>query len=334
MTALVLAGLALSGGAWWWRVPAAAPGPITRASLVGDAIVALDEDGRDVWRYQLPHLIDADGARHVRVADVDGDERPDVVASFVPWQVESSTTESELIVVDSSGRPRWRRTLGEHVTFDGVEYGPPWYQDALIVYREAGRVRITGAFHHHTWWPDFVATFDADGELIHRFVNAGWIYDLALTADGRHLLAAGVNNALGGSVLAALDASRPAGAAPRGPGSSVCGNCPAGLPERYLLWPQSDVADSTQAPPTVVFVGPDGTLEVRAIQRRSDGGPELITRFSPAFTLLHRSVSDSFRGLHQRLEQEGRLTHPLAACPWATPPMRIWTPAGGWQDVE
>lgn len=331
---LVLVSVGATAGTWWWRTPATTPGLITRASVVADALVALDADGREVWRYQLPHLIEADYARHVRVADIDDDGRPDVVASIVPWQAESPVAESELIVVDSSGRLRWRRTVGEHVAFDGVDYGPPWYQDALIVYREAGRVRITGAFHHHTWWPDLVVTWDAGGEVLHRFVNPGWIHGLTLTSDGRHLLASGVNNALGGAVLAVFDVSRPAGTAPRGPESPVCGNCPEGLPERYLLWPRSELAEPSQDPPTVVFAGPDGTLEVHAIQRRYDGAPELITRLSLSFTLLHRSVSDSFRSLHRRLEHEGRLTHSLAACPWTTPPMRAWTPGEGWQDVE
>jgi hypothetical protein len=334
VVALVLAVLAAGGGAWWWRGVAAAPGLITRASLVGDAVVALDSGAREVWRFQLPHLIASESEQHVRVADVDGDGRPDVVASIVPWQVESSTGESELILVDSTGRLRWRRTLRDHVAFDGVDYGPPWYLNALIVYSVAGQARITGAFHHHTWWPDLVVTYDADGGLLHTFVNAGWIYDLALTADGRQLLASGVNNALGGAVLAALDVSRPAGTSPRGPESPLCGNCPDGQPDRYVLWPRSDLADPAQSPPAIVFVGPDGTLEVHAIQRRLDGGPELVTRLSPTFTVLHRSVSDSFRALHRRLEHEGGLAHPLAACPWVTPPMRSWTPGEGWQDVK
>jgi hypothetical protein len=326
---LMVTVLAAAGFAWRGLAPGA--GPIARASFVNDAVVAVDASGREVWRYALPHLNASETERHVRVHDVDGDRRPDVVASFVPWDAEASRQESQLLVIDSSGRLRWQKTLGDRVTFGGVEYGPPWYQDALTVYQVGGETRISGAFHHHTWWPDLVMTFDAGGRIVGRFVNSGWIYGLTLTSDGRHLLASGVNNALGGSVLSAINTSHPEGASPPGPDTPVCGNCPAGVPDAYLLWPRSELADPAQSPPTLAFVLPDGTIEVHANQRRTDGAPEFVAALSPALQVLHSSVSDSFRDLHRRLEDDHKVTHPLASCPWLTPPVKIWTPSGGWR---
>jgi hypothetical protein len=319
-----------------WRRTAAVPeaGPIVRASIERDAIVALDAEGRQAWRFALPPVNEALWMRHIRVSDVNGDGRPDVVASVEFLKTSGGLGESTLMAVDSSGRLLWRRTLDDHVTFDGVDYGPPWYQDAMVVYSVGGQTRITAAFHHHTWWPDIVVTFDPRGDVVGKFINAGWIDSLAVTADGTRLLAAGVNNALNGSILAVLDAAHPIGVSPPGLKTPVCANCPSGAPETYVVWPRSDLANSTQTPPTIALVLADGHVEVRANQRRSDGGPELITRLSRSLDVVSRGVSDSFRSLHGRLEREGTLAHPITACPWLVPPMKRWTPSGGWRDVE
>jgi hypothetical protein len=331
---LLLAIVITSQQAWRRMHAAPEPGPIVRASIEGDAIVALDAEGRRTWRYALPPVNDAPVLRHVRVSDLNNDGRPDVVASVEPLKPADTPGESTLLAVDSSGRLLWSRALDDHVTFDGVDYGPPWYQDVLLVYSVGGQTRITGAFHHHTWWPDIVVTFDQHGEVVGKFINAGWIDGLSLTADGTRLLASGVNNALDASVVAVIDTAHPVGVSPPGVKSPVCANCPAGAPETYLAWPRSDLADKTQTPPTVAHVLADGQIQVRANQRRSDGGPELITTLTPSLDVVSRTVSDSFRSLHAKLEREGALDHPAAACPWLVPPIKRWTPANGWREVK
>ena len=67
---------------------------------------------------------------------------------------------------------------------------------------------------------------------------------------------------------------------------------------------------------------------------QQDGGPELITILTPRLDVVSRTVSDSFRNLHDKLERGGVLGHPTAACPWLVPPMKRWTKDGGWRDVK
>jgi hypothetical protein len=174
-------------------------------------------------------------------------------------------------------------------------------------------------------------TFDGAGKKLAKFVNAGWIDQLAISRDGKHLIASGVNNAMKSSVLAAIDVTHPQGQSPSAPGGPACANCPAGSPELYLAWPRTDLADAAQAPPTTVEVGSDGRIHVRAIQRRSDGGPELIAELSPGFDLVQQSVSDSFLQLHERLQESGEIKHDISHCPSLHIAVQSWTPRTGWR---
>ncbi|TAK16783.1 MAG: hypothetical protein EPO35_04645 [Acidobacteria bacterium] len=328
LTFLAAAALVFAVSTILWGLPGGRL--IARAVLDGDTLIAYDGDNREVWRHSFGHLSAAPTLHRVGVGDLDGDHKPDVVASVVPWRADSQNQRSELIAISSSGRALWQRTLDDAVSFDGKEYAAPWFHDALIVYSVAGQARITLAAHHHIWWPDLIVTLDGTGKTLGTFVNTGWIDQLVLSSDGRHLIATGVNNVLKSSVLAALDVTKPLGQSPAIPGGPICTDCPAGSPDLYLAWPRTELADPAQAPPTMASVDAEGRIQVRAIQRRSDGGPELIAELSPAFVVLRQSVSDSFQQLHERLETSGTIKHDLAHCPSLHAAVQSWTPTMGW----
>lgn len=310
--------------------------PIATAAIVGQTLVSYDADRREVWRYDLPAGAGTPGTRGVRVVDIDGDDRPDVLVLLQIMRFGGDGTGS-LIAINGRGRLLWQRSLDDQYQFGATNYGPTWFPEDAIVYRNGGAVRIATTFHHHTWWPDVVATFDADGRVLARFVNAGWLQRLNVTRDGRYLLASGVSNALGGAVLAVLDAAKPGGTAPSDGGSlPACTNCPPGAPRAYLVVPWSDLAQPAELPVIVVQVSEDGVIELRAVQRgqREGSVPELIVTLSPSLEVIERTVSDKFREAHDLLARAGQLTHLTEACPWLTPQARLWTPDRGWREIK
>lgn len=338
IAALVFTGLAVIGAVAVMppgvRSPEAAP--IATAAMVERLLVSSDAAGREVWRYELPAGTAPFGTRGARVVDISGDGRPDVLALLRTMRPEGDGT-GALLAIDSQGARLWQRSLDDSYRFGDTDYGPTWFPENAIVYHQAGAVRITATLHHNTWWPDIVATFDAEGRVLAKFVNTGWLFGLNLTRDDRYLLASGVSNAFGGAVLVVLDAANPGGTAPSDGGSlPACANCPPGAPRAYVVAPWSDLARPAELPTIIVQVSDSGTILLRAQQRRPGAGavPEIIIELSPSLEVVERTVSDTFREAHDLLARSGELDHATAACPWLTPPVRVWTVDRGWRDIK
>lgn len=324
-------GVVLAGT--WAYAPGLSPArSIVRATLDASALRAFDAEGHEIWRHAIP----TDGADvnlfDVELADLDGNGRPGVVAAFGRNKPPGDGT-GEIRAFDERGRLRWTQTLDARFTFGTSVYAPGWYPNDVAVFRSSAGIRVAAAWHHHTWWPSVVTVSDAGGRILGRFVNAGWIQHLASTQDGRFLLAAGVSNALGGIVLAVLDAEAADGASPSAGGSlPACVDCPAGAPVVYVVVPWSDLAQPPSAAPVSVQVTHAGIVELRAGQLLLPDGAvaEIIVELSPRFEVVGRNVSDAFLREHRRLEAAGALDHPVERCPWKTPEVRVWTRARGW----
>lgn len=304
-------------------------------SLDGQSLVGTGPEGRVLWRFTPPAVDGNVVAPVIRVGDIDGDGRPDVIAAM-QYLARSGEGYGEIVRLDEDGRLLWAHKLEDRYEFGDTAYGPGWYPEDVMTYRADGEVRIAAAFHHHTWWPSVVTSLDAGGRAVGRFVHAGWVTALNLSADGRWLLASGISNAHGGAMVAALRASDITGSGPMAGGSlPECRNCPEPTPDRYVVVPWSDLARPSSSPRILVLTGASGTIEMRAVQRPVPDAatPELIVAFSASFDVLQRNASDGFAETHAMLERSGELTHPFAMCPWKTPLVRMWTPADGWRDV-
>jgi predicted DNA-binding transcriptional regulator AlpA len=330
VTVAALLVLAIVAGVLTWK---AAP-VLASVTQSGQALVGIDQSGRELWRY-TPTAVDGNVvAPVVRVGDVDGDGRTDVIAAL-QYLPRNGDGYGEVVRLDDRGRRLWARALDDRYSFGDTTYGPGWFPDEVLTYQAGGELRIAAAFHHHTWWPDVIAAFDGEGRILGRFVHAGWVTGLNVSADGRWLLASGISNAHGGAMLAVLDSANISGAGPMTGGSlPECGNCPAGAPHRYVVVPWSDLARTSNPPRVLVQVGVSGTIELRAVQRPTPNAvsPELIVSFTPEFTVVQRSASDGFAETHAQLERSGELTHAFADCPWKAPALRQWAPAQGWRD--
>lgn len=297
-------------------------GPVTTVAFVGQQIVARDAAGADLWRHEFRDLEGTVAPARLLVTDIDDDGGPDVLAAL---QVTKRGRHGDglLMAFDGRGRVRWERTVSERYRFGDEEYAPPWYPEDVIVYHAGEVARIAVALHHHTWWPGLVVTYDAGGQPIDRFVSAGWVRHLNVTADGRYLLAAGLSNAFGGAALAVLDAARPGGASPAADGALPgCTNCPAGSPVAYFVAPWSALAHPSDTPHAVVQVDEAGGIEWHALQRGGGEGkaPDIIIGLSPRLEFVRWDVNNYFTDL------QGPQAH--------RPVVRRWTPAHGWQDVS
>lgn len=290
---------------------------VASVALSGHEIVATDTGGRERWRLRLPHIDGHVVPARFLVTDVQGGADPEVLAA-IHYIRGGRQDAGVLMLIDGSGDIIWERSLDDRYRFGDVDYGPAWFPSDIAVYGAPGARRIAVAYHHQTWWPGVVVTYDASGNAIARFVNAGWITSVNVSADSRHLLAAGINNSLGGAALAVLDAARPEGVSPADGGSlPPCSTCPQGSPVSYFLAPWTELARPSDTPPVTVNVTPSGTIEWRAVQRAAERGkvPEVIVTLSPALDVMSQSVNDFFA------ETAGT----------RQPVVRRWTSPTGWR---
>lgn len=305
--------------------------------LAGRELVARDESRRELW--SVPLLEEGRPAilcrRGVQIADLDGDGKPEVVAS-VRLTGERITREV-LYCFGHDGRLRWRQSLDDRLVFTSGEYGPPWRAEDLLIFGAGPVKRIAWVTSHDTWWPAVLVTLDANGRIQGRFVNSGWLRCVEYSADGRYLLVTGVSNARDGAVLAALKPDDVTGASPEDWQSPyACRGCPLGRPEHYFVFPRSEASRAAARPllSPCVEIGANGSLLIRAPQD-VDGAREAIFELSSSLELRRASLSDLYWEWHRRLESEGRLAHRADACPERSR-LRVeaWNAQQSWTELK
>jgi hypothetical protein len=309
---------------------------LSSARLVGRSIVGFDAGGRQLWNTPAPTNLFNVVAPVIKVVDIDRDGRPEALAALHYFQADGDGY-GQVVVFDDRGRVRWAQSIGDQYRFGDTTYGPGWFPDDLVLYASGGATRLAAAFHHHTWWPDVIVSYDLNGNALDRFVHAGWVTGLNISADGRWLLASGVSNAHAGGMLTVLDAARISGSAPLATGVlPACENCPAGAPARYIVVPWSDIARPSTPPPIYASAGPSGAIELRVVQRAAPYAvaPELIVSLNGDLEVVQRGASDGFAETHRLLERVGDLRHAFADCPSRIPAVRVWTAASGWSVVR
>lgn len=171
---------------------------------------------------------------------------------------------------------------------------------------------------------------DEQGREEGRFTHAGWIQSLAAmkTAQGRFILAGGINNEKGAAMLAVLDAAKTGGAGP-----------PAGAPYRYYLFPRSDVARAIKLPYNQVIRIAATARGFHAYTQETPQGAQVIYEFTSDFSfvgvsLSDYSLSDYYVTVHDRLYNEGKLAHPASNCPEArNPPRPLEWRSGAWHEL-
>jgi hypothetical protein len=321
---------------------------VDRLELEDWAVVARSSDGALLWRFATPARVRRDvigsaASPWNAIADLDGDGRPEAIAS-VPLSAtgDAFSLQDELYVFSSTGSVLWRQRLTDQLTFRGGTFGPPWGAGHVAVYRAGGQVRIAWSQAHRLWWPSMLVTLDPVGRRLGTFVHSGSIRALRVEEASNRpaIVIGGVANAFRAAFLAVVDGSSVAGHGPVPAGSPYeCLDCAPGGPLRYFLFPPSDICSANGNPYNTInyiVVGDAGDVEVHT--RESDSSiptAEMIFRFSLNFELLDARSADSWRA-HEVLERAGKLDHNVASCPWYRnpPPVREWNPSGRWVDLH
>ncbi len=249
--------------------------------------------------------------------------RPGPAGENEVWIVvpDSAGKKSDLRVYDARGQLRLRREGGRPADFGGTRY------ETFVAARlhsfpdTAGRARVFLQSNHRSWFPAVLEELDAQGRTVGDFWTAGQIVDAAFVQfRGRTTIALfGYHNDTRSGALALLDPQRPYGRTPVEQDAYRCRDCGDADPLELLLFPRSDALAAHNE---------TGAAGATMVHEEEDGGLALVTTHghfaSPTSGLISADVhysldaalrvksltpAASFRELHQRLFEAGRIGH-------------------------
>ena len=160
---LVLALVAMAATATgWFFWPRSYPQAFR---LEENSVIALDGEGRELWRYTLPPtyyfaLGAAEHSKQVDMADVDGDGRNEILASAMSTQA-SAENNARLICI-SGGKERWRFSAGRHVRSGDEDHPLPFLISSFRVLRPAAGLppKVVVSSHQTLLYANQVALLD------------------------------------------------------------------------------------------------------------------------------------------------------------------------------
>ena len=322
------------------------PRPPADAKLTENALIALDSDGHTLWTVAfhrklntaVPHL----PWKFAIVADLLGDGDHEVLA-IVPYAMGPNPedgTECEIICFSSRGKRLWSYLPRETFQFGAHEIHGPWQVLDPII---SARGVIYVALIHDTWGNSFVVELDPKtGHSTLRYVNTGTTRMLgeARTSGATYLIASGFNNEFDGGSAAFIDERKSFAASPQKQGTRFkCTSCPEGVPDYYLVFPQSEGnrARKLYENPVKNFQVIGNEIQFEKYEwNEGDVDAVYLLGLEPRIHPISLRFGSAYDLEHRELERIGALSHTLAQCPERLHPLpvRMWTPAAGWTELS
>jgi hypothetical protein len=324
---------------------------IVRAGVVGNALCAWDASGAVVWKHQFSEALRTGWPIHltmpeenrIQVVDLAGNGDRQVIFPAFLKNTETPFV-GEIYCFSSRGEILWRYRPEFAVRFGNDGFDGPWNIHDMVFVPERPKPVLLLAVSHSMWRPGFVVGIGFEGKASIRFANAGNIYALRRVTgpSGGYVIAGGVNNEFNAAALAVLRDGAPPSRSPQTPGTrfEVLGG-PTGSPERYFLFPPSEL--------NVVSGMPYSHVEIL----REDGQSLLVETteiilppigsVGMAIYLFNRSIEPQrvtygggYAAAHHQLQLEGKLNHGIENCPQLrhTVSVRRWDAKSGWTNVE
>ncbi len=323
-------------------------GPV-RAEVSGSTLSAMDDMDRTIWKHTFPQPLMERGThrtgfagRIIQVADLFGNGTRQVLFVAALAKAAGSPEEldhDELYCFSSKGKILWRYKPGLSVTLGGTRFDAPWNMtDILVVPGRPPKIWLGLA--HWRWRPGVLLLLNPKGEAQVKFVNAGHLYAInsMSVGSGRYVLAGGINNEYAAASLAILREEAPPSCSPQTPGTRFqCTDIPTANPERYFLFPPTEVSVADGMPYNQVraIVATEGAYSI-SVQEASPGNvATAMYGLSPQMEIEDVSFDDGWGTNHVRFETLGLISHHLAECPLLKVPWHIrrWTAASGWATV-
>jgi hypothetical protein len=329
------------GAGWFLR---RRPGDPVRVSISGKNLLAWDEAGRLAWQHQFPAPPSEDlGERRLQIVDLVGDGRKQVVLSASFPRGDAAARQDEVFCFSPEGKLVWQYKPELTFRFGDTQFKGPWlFSDMLVAHGNPPTIWL--AVIHWNWRPAFVLAINPNGIPVVKFVSAGHIYSLARApmASGACLLAGGINNEYACAALAVLREDAPPSRSPQTPGSRFeCVDGPEGFPDRYFLFPPSEISVAASKPYNRVRLVQkidSGFLVAtdELLSSGESGAVELEYGFSDALEPHDVAFSDGYAGWHRHFEVEGLLKHGLAECPQLRNQVSVrrWDRKSGWMTVN
>ncbi len=320
------------------------------AKLTAEALTALDSDGHALWRYAFQRKLNLSipglPGQLARVADLMGDGDREVLA-VVPFAIGPNPgdgTECEIACFSSRGKRLWSYLPHETFRFGTHELHGPWFSGGLILSaRQTGKA-IFVVFIHSIWGNSFVAEVDPKtGAGTVRYVNTGTIRTLSevKTSRATYLIAAGFNNEYDGGSAALIDERKSFAASPQTKGTRhKCASCPEGAPDYYFVFPRSEgnrLRKEYENPVEGLQATGNEVLfqKYEGIRNSVNDGLYLVG-LEPVVHPISLRFGSSYDMEHREWERTGEAHHTLAQCleRLHPSPVRMWTPAAGWTELN
>jgi hypothetical protein len=324
-----------------------------RAEADGNVLSAIDAAGRTVWTKSFPEELAVRGTRHdrspgrmVHVTDFLGNGSRQVlfVASYARADASPEVSDA-LYCYSESGTELWRYEPKITVRMRDKTFTGPWLITDFVVSKEPGqRAKIWITLGHWMLRPGVLVALDAAGKPDVKFINAGHLYavNVMASAQGRYVLAGGINNEHASAMLAVIREDAPLACSPQTAGTVFeCLDVRNEGPEKYFLFPPTEVNQAEGLPynrVTAIDAGPDEvtihTLEEGKGIEGAGIGSALYGLSRERLEIENVAFDDSWASAHGRLER--RIKHTLALCPviHGPSPIRRWDRASGFEWVK
>jgi hypothetical protein len=355
MAAVAVLALLTAGGLYHYGVLHAAQP--TGATFTADSIQAWDAHHNLLWEYRFAEPFTAsavDGLdpitraalsyediNRASVYDLFGDGHKEVlvIAQFPRSASPTDDARQVLYCFDPHGKLLWSYEPQDVLTFGQRSYRAPWQLIDLVVSDEPGRKTLWVSVEAYTWGKSFIARLDADGHAAIQYVQSGQIgaFQRLHGPLGPMLWIGGFNDEYDTASLAVMPDKQTFAVSPQTPGSHyACVNCAAGDPLAYFVLPRYEMSRILHNPNNRVYAIKSDASRVELAQMELSKQDQLLYDFSNDNDPrpLRVNYSSSFWPNHLELERQGKVDHPLAACPdrLHPPPIRVYR-KGIWQNA-
>jgi hypothetical protein len=294
--------------------------------IKGTALVILNEQGKELWRYEtgLENLSDENHYRrsfqfrqakdsigghqlpNLILKDINSDGKIEVLFST---QTKDEMGEGELICFNNRGDELWRFKAGREMKFGSMVYSDDYRICGFDTFDidNDGNLEIFVSSLQNPHWPTQLVSLSSQGKVLGEFWNSGHLSDFAfadLDKDGRvEILFAGLNNEYQKGCLVIFEADRIGGSSPQMRDEFRCPELDRGSEKYYILFLRTDV-DIIAYP--VEAVGGLNILKNMNISLTAAVSKIMYT-LSPDLVMESVTFSHGFMQLHNEAVAEGKI---------------------------